>query len=207
MLVGCENKICCSCQIVQTHCEDHASTLRDDHFLSFSNVVLHIFMYIIYYIICLLCRKEQRNLPPLQASKPPTVGLPKKATMSKLFFRLFEVDENRKKAENIGKLFICCSRDCRFFTWSKVLPNIRILLQNEGYSSGVKDERGSRCICMGKCSSIPPTNELLSMLEHCGGIIEQKDIEITFYNHAQGKNERSRRIWNKSEVNLFFPCA
>lgn len=84
-----------------------------------------------------------------------------------------------KKSENKGKLFICYSSDCEFFIWSKVSPNIWMLLQDEGQPSGVKDELGSRCICMGKYKSTPPIDELSRMLEHCAGIIEQKDVETS----------------------------
>lgn len=54
-----------------------------------------------------------------------------------------------------------------------------MLLQDEGQPSGVKDKRGSRCICMGKYKSTPPIDELSRMLEHCAGIIEQKDVETS----------------------------
>lgn len=57
-------------------------------------------------------------------------------------------------------------------------PNIWLSLQDEGQSSRVKDEYGSRCISSGKSQPEHPIEDLSSMFKHFPQIIEQKDVEI-----------------------------
>lgn len=72
--------------------------------------------------------------------------------------------EVKTKTSNIGRLFLCCSRDCGHFEWKDEEQSIA----------------ESSYVCSSNCEAKYPCQDLLCMFKTCAQITEEKDIEISF---------------------------
>ncbi|XP_022864850.1 uncharacterized protein LOC111384758 [Olea europaea var. sylvestris] len=86
--------------------------------------------------------------------------------------------EVEKKTNNIGRIFLCCTKDCGYFDWNDGKSLKKKPLPFEGQSNNYCDGMQSSLVGTSPSKAKAPMDDLLKSVAELK--IEEEDVEISF---------------------------